>query len=791
MRLVGGLGKAARRLARRLSRPWGGGGQFLWALHAALHSQMVATHPAVAIALNECAGVLRELSGALAVQERVLASRSWRLYSQRAVQGHATDAFRWLKAMDPSAAVEVGCQRPDQLLARARKECREIWAAADKPPDGMSPRAGELQRMPPITPTDVLKAWRTVRPRTSVTAGIRPTFVVHAGEGLRVLIAAMLTASELVGAFPTGLRRVYVALLPKSSGGLRPIQLYATIVRAWHRTRREDVRAWRRRLHGRYQWVNTRQGADPLDVVWRDTVAAVTEAPRDVFTLCVLSDIGKCFEHVPWEGLFHASRAAGYPSAILRVPTSVYAAPRVLMLGRAVCAPLYPSRGIGPGSALATDELSLYLGPVSLAWAQRHPALSVSLHVDDIATSATGKRLPQALAELAKGFSELADELDTVGIPLSATKQQCVASHPRALRAMRSAFGKWAGKPVTVATKLGVDFGAGTCGVVHAYKATRRVKEALKRVRRATRLRAGRGARIRLAIPAIGAAASFGAIVTGIPPRDLGILASASVRAAGVAHYGADPYVVYAVVPELRPFTVELLAAPLLRYVGERWAAMSRDPSAGVLAPPSLVRAFEAGLARLDAARTWQCIRNSPAALAIYAARSVKWLFATPTTLVLPPPHGLLDVMGSSRPVLLSLFTTAFVRLAIGGQVSRLRRPGDAVQPRPLAPTCWAPPLARLLQRTKGPLAPRERHALAAVSAGTLFTGARLATWGLQGTRCGTCQLCGDAAGTLLHRMLHCPSPSASVWPSMPDWPRGMVREAGPDEVPLALSRLW
>ena len=105
--------------------------------------------------------------------------------------------------------------------------------------------------------------------------------------------------------------------------------------------------------------------------------------------MCVLSDISKCFEHVPWHGLSLAARAAGFPTCLLRLPRTVYASPRILMLGRAVAPPLYPSRGIGPGSAFATDELLLYLGPVIAAWSARHNTLRVSLHVDDVAMTAT------------------------------------------------------------------------------------------------------------------------------------------------------------------------------------------------------------------------------------------------------------------------------------------------------------------------------------------------------------------------------------------------------------------
>ena len=64
----------------------------------------------------------------------------------------------------------------------------------------------------------------------------------------------------------------------------------------------------------------------------------------------------------------------------------------------------------------------------------------------------------------------------------------------------------------------------------------------------------------------------------------------------------------------------------MLRYVGEWWAAMSREPPVGSLAPPHLVKAYEAAMTLCDAARAWQDIRHSPVALAFYAARAVRWV---------------------------------------------------------------------------------------------------------------------------------------------------------------------
>ena len=101
------------------------------------------------------------------------------------------------------------------------------------------------------------------------------------------------------------------------------------------------------------------------------------------------------------------------------------------------------------------------------------------------------------------------------------------------------------------------------------------------------------------------------------------------------------------------------------------------------------------------------------------------------------------------------------------------------------------PHLTRLMHSARGPLAPKEKHALAAVCTGTVYTGHRVAKWGGPGARGDTCSLCQGAADTLIHRLLRCPAPAVSVWPCVPEWLRAAIRSAAPDEAPLALTRLW
>ena len=89
----------------------------------------------------------------------------------------------------------------------------------------------------PITPMQVLAAWASFA-KTTVLEATAFGLLKSASQALATLVAALLTSCEVAGAFPSSLQRVYVALLAKPAGGLRPIQLCPSLVRTWHRIRR-------------------------------------------------------------------------------------------------------------------------------------------------------------------------------------------------------------------------------------------------------------------------------------------------------------------------------------------------------------------------------------------------------------------------------------------------------------------------------------------------------------------------------------------------------------------------
>ena len=79
----------------------------------------------------------------------------------------------------------------------------------------------------------------------------------------------------------------------------------------------------------------------------------------------------------------------------------------------------------------------------------------------------------------------------------------------------------------------------------------------------------------------------------------------------------------FALHPRLRPFPVEMLGAPRVRYVGEMYAALRRDPPTGTLPQPILVEAYHVAMELCVRVSSRRAVRHSPVALALYIASQI------------------------------------------------------------------------------------------------------------------------------------------------------------------------
>ena len=72
----------------------------------------------------------------------------------------------------------------------------------------------------------------------------------------------VLVLCEIIGAWPTVITDVLIALLPKPTGGLRPIGIFPTLIRVWFRLRAPLIRAWERAHERPYFFAGSGKGAD-------------------------------------------------------------------------------------------------------------------------------------------------------------------------------------------------------------------------------------------------------------------------------------------------------------------------------------------------------------------------------------------------------------------------------------------------------------------------------------------------------------------------------------------------
>ena len=111
--------------------------------------------------------------------------------------------------------------------------------------------------LPPCSRRSLIEASRCHRRRAGQTrsslfpSGIalgtdacHPRILLRLGPSLLPAFLKIFALCEIIGAWPTAIIDVFIALLPKTSGGLRPIGIFPTLVRIWFRLRAPYVRAW-------------------------------------------------------------------------------------------------------------------------------------------------------------------------------------------------------------------------------------------------------------------------------------------------------------------------------------------------------------------------------------------------------------------------------------------------------------------------------------------------------------------------------------------------------------------
>ncbi len=376
-------------------------------------------------------------------------------------------------ASGPSYAEVDGALTADpQAIASAdREEWRAVWESLP----GRHAAPWRSGRLPPEAvlpmPTDLEIVQATMSFDVSTAVGIdalAPVWLRWLSMALLRDIARLFVILEAVGFWPAEVAAIVVCLIPKQSGGRRPIGVEPTLVRFWEKLRKPLVLLWREKVKRPYDAVMTRTPCEQF--VYEQSVRDEAAQQRGDSSASCLLDIEKAFERVPLEHVYREGRRLGFPLAILRLILEACAFARYVTFERAVALPVSTLTAIIAGGAFATDMLFLVLVQPLDDVLVAFPAVRIYTVVDDVTIRAEGTEGAVA-TQLAGAVRHVIDHLETqVGMkvsrgapwrPTPRTKSVAVSGEPATRKRIATSM-RAMGVHVAVRVKnLGIDYAMG------------------------------------------------------------------------------------------------------------------------------------------------------------------------------------------------------------------------------------------------------------------------------------------------------------------------------------------
>ena len=137
------------------------------------------------------------------------------------------------------------------------------------------------------------------------------------------------------------------SLIPKVSGGTRPIAKTPLFYRIWCICRSSIIKAWSRDTCP--EWEHAAEGKSAFGSAalhqWANEVAIVS----NLHSGALLWDIEKFFDTLSYDDVRLSAQSLGYPGLDLELALRMHAAPRLLAVGGATSSALVPARGILQG----------------------------------------------------------------------------------------------------------------------------------------------------------------------------------------------------------------------------------------------------------------------------------------------------------------------------------------------------------------------------------------------------------------------------------------------------------
>ena len=671
-------------------------------------------------------------------------ARSWKHWAAvTAMQDNGRLAHRFTKApppWQPTPVDEEGRMLDMQQWAgRAAGEWHQLWdvhSGADEEPIDWEELVQGVE-----VPLPTLEQLRQVGSSFGQYTAIgrdclHPKQIVSCSDGCLEACLALWALMFRLGRVPSNLALLVIALLPKPTGGTRPIGIFPSSIRMMARWTRWSVSSVWEASHPRSYWFG--EAGKSCDVcTWRQALSAEYAVEVGQSSGTGLIDMHRAYEMVSHKQLVQNARRYGFNLRLLRFTLATYCMARVIQFRQIATEFVQVAGTLVAGCSHATTLLRLCLMGALDTVAQKWPSADLAVVVDDIQFQSMGRaasvgRVLAGAVRMARRY--LAEDCHMV---VSEPKFVVISSD---LELDAQLASRGLGKSLARTTRnLGVDFAGGRSQRCQVRKS--RLKKLRARLPMFRRLRAA-GARTKtLARTGINPAALYGVGVTGIGNTylkearvvcrsafQLSVAGRSLLLDLELAGRGTDP----AYRAHLEPVLY------FCRALWDTWVPRAH-----------LIRAFSSASRRVgQLAHPWAGVKGPASAVAATIFR-VGWRVDENMPTRWTTHVGVVDVLETPPRAVAVLMQQAVERWLWAEE--RAKHPELSI----LTPTPYLEPLHRLLSRQGADWGPRQQACLRSAACAGIWPQARLFGCGLAETD--TCQACSQEVGTTWHSLYGCP----------------------------------
>ena len=240
----------------------------------------------------------------------------------------------------PAAVLDAS---PQAVLEADQLQWKEVWTRLEGkyPTPWTTWQMQQCDQLEAIKRDDLRKAARTFSLYTGTGEDVlQPRAFQHLSDEVLDCYAGVLNEAEASGQWPSLVTTNLVHLIPKPSGGRRPIGVMATLVRLYERVRRSLIIQWQA---SRAETCNYMTGGrSAVDAVWVQSVRDEAAQESGIVSASALLDLIKAFECVRLDVVWEAGRRLGFPLAVLRLSLQAYCKARRLIYRGIVGEQIFP-----------------------------------------------------------------------------------------------------------------------------------------------------------------------------------------------------------------------------------------------------------------------------------------------------------------------------------------------------------------------------------------------------------------------------------------------------------------